>query len=62
MNIPSMWVKEKLSVIVGIIAIAILEYHALSVGIDGQLFGMVIAIIGGLAGYTIKEHKIKGET
>ena len=40
--------------LVAIIAIACLEWKALSMGIDGQLFGLVIATIGGMAGYSFK--------
>jgi hypothetical protein len=39
---------------IGIIAIFILEILALLKGIDGQLFGLAIAGIGGIVGYVIK--------
>ena len=57
-----MWMKEKISVIVAIISLTVLELYALSCGIDGQLFSLVVAMIGGLAGYSmteIKKDKVK---
>lgn len=42
---------------VGILCITALELHALNMGIDGQLFGLVIATIGGIVGYTIALNK-----
>jgi len=44
-------VKEKSVKIVAIICLSILEGLAIMHGIDGQLFGLVCAIIGGIAGY-----------
>jgi len=40
--------------IVAMILIAILESVAMMKGIDGYLFGVVVAVISGLAGYKIK--------
>lgn len=37
-----------------IIVIALLQVIALIVGVDGAVFGIVIAVIAGLAGYKIK--------
>ncbi len=37
-----------------IIAIAILEAIALIQGVNGAVFGIVVAVIAGLAGYKIK--------
>ena len=46
--------------ITGIGSIVVLESIALFNGIDGALFGLVIAAISGLAGYKIKEIKDNG--
>lgn len=37
-----------------IVAIALLEVVALIVGVNGAVFGIVVAVIAGLAGYKIK--------
>jgi len=42
---------------IAIAGLVILEITALIKGIDGMLFGTVIAVIAGLAGYTIKVVK-----
>jgi len=44
---------------VAIIAIAVLEGIALHQGIDGTLFSVVIAVIAGLAGYSVRVIKEK---
>jgi hypothetical protein len=44
---------------VAIIVIGILGAIALFKGIDGVLFGGVVTIIGGIAGYTIQSKKDK---
>lgn len=44
---------ETIITIVAIISIAVLETTALNWGIDGNFFGLAIAIISGLAGYKI---------
>ncbi|GAI55788.1 unnamed protein product [marine sediment metagenome] len=41
-------------IITAITAIALLEALALYTGLDGALFGLVVAVISGLAGYEIK--------
>lgn len=38
---------------VAIVVLGALEWKALEIGINGQLFGIVVAAITGLAGYTI---------
>jgi len=45
--------------ITAILVIAYLETLAILKGIDGYLFGLVIAVISGLAGYKIKTLKDK---
>lgn len=40
-----------------IISLLILELVALLKGVNGTLFSLVVAVIGGLAGYKIKEKK-----
>jgi len=47
----------KYKVISAIAAIVILEGIALFRGIDGAVFGLAIAAIAGLGGYTISELK-----
>lgn len=39
---------------IAIITIALLEYKALCLGIDGKLLGLTIAAISGLGGYELK--------
>lgn len=46
-------------VIIAIAAIAGLEIMAMSKGIDGTMFGIVVAAIAGLGGYEIKLIKDK---
>ena len=49
----------KLEVLVAIVGLVILEAIALIKGIDGKLFGIVIMVISGLAGYNfnkVTEH------
>lgn len=46
---------KSLTPCLAIIVLGGLELFALSKGIDGILFGGVSAIIGGLAGYKVKE-------
>ena len=46
-------------VITGIIALAILEIYALSQGINGTLFSLVILLIGLAIGVTIPFEKVK---
>ncbi len=48
--------------IVAMICIASLEVLALVKGIDGALFGIVVAALAGLGGYEVKvlREKIKG--
>ena len=38
---------------VAMVVIGALEWKALEMGINGQLFGVVVAAIAGLAGYTL---------
>lgn len=45
--------RKLLVSIFAITAIVVLELYALSKGIDGKLFGLVIAAIAGLGGYTL---------
>jgi len=46
--------KDKtIKALAGITGLTILEITALTLGYDGMLFGVVIAAIAGLAGYTI---------
>jgi len=45
---------KSIMTIVAMILIAILEVCAMLKGVDGYLFGVVIAVISGLAGYKIK--------
>ncbi|GAJ16372.1 unnamed protein product [marine sediment metagenome] len=45
---------KKLTPIVAIIAIAGLEFYALSQGVNGVALAGVIAVIAGLAGYGVK--------
>jgi len=52
---------KTLITIIAIICIAVLETIALVIGIDGQVFSTVIAVIAGLGGYTIG-RKINNET
>lgn len=40
----------KVAAIIGLVA---LEYRALSLGIDGMLFSLVVGAIAGLAGYEL---------
>lgn len=47
--------KEILITIMAILAITGLETLALIKGVNGALFGLVITIIAGLAGYNVKE-------
>jgi len=47
--------------ITGIGSIVVLEVVALFNGIDGALFGLVIAAISGLAGYQLKASKDNGQ-
>ena len=42
-------------VIVAIIALTVLEIYALSQGINGILFTTIIAVIAGLAGWTLPQ-------
>jgi len=49
--------REPKVIITAIICIAILEIIALLKGIDGTYFSLVLAVIGGLAGYGIKSIK-----
>lgn len=42
-------------ILVSILIIAILEFMAIKTGIDGKMFGLVIAAIAGLAGFNLKE-------
>jgi len=52
--------KNKLIIsCLAIIVLGAMECFALSKGIDGALFGSVIALIGGIAGYTIKSKVTK---
>lgn len=41
--------------ITAIIAIFLLEGYALYLGINGAIFGIAVAAIGGLGGYIIKQ-------
>jgi len=52
------------TVIVAILCITALEVVALAQGVDGAVFGVVIAAIAGLGGYEIKvlRDKRKGGT
>jgi len=50
-----------LKVLAAIFCITALEIVALCKGIDGYLFGIVIAALAGLAGYEIKVWKDKKE-
>jgi len=52
---------KTLITIIAIICIAVLEAIALIIGIDGQVFSTVIAVLSGLGGYTIG-RKINNET
>ena len=45
---------KNILLVVAMILIAILEICAMLKGIDGHLFGAVVAVISGLAGYKIK--------
>lgn len=45
--------------IIAIICITALEWVALLNGVDGALFGIVIAAIAGLGGYQIKTYRDK---
>ena len=44
--------------IVAILGIVVLESIALAKGINGVMFGTALSVIGGIAGYTLK-NKIK---
>lgn len=41
--------------IIAIIGLVILELKALEIGMDGMLFGVIIATIAGLAGFNMKD-------
>lgn len=43
--------------IIAMVCITILECFALSHGVNGAVFGIAIAVIGGLGGYEV--HKIR---
>lgn len=43
--------------VTAIISITIMEVKALSMGINGTLFALSCAIVGGLGGYTLKAAK-----
>lgn len=43
--------------IISIIAISLLEWYALSKGIDGKLLTATIAVIAGLGGFSLKSVK-----
>jgi len=45
--------SKTIIVIVAILAVAGLEFYALSLGINGALLGASLSIIGGLAGYKV---------
>jgi hypothetical protein len=42
---------------IAMISIALLEVAALAAGLDGALFGLVIAAIAGLAGYEVRRAR-----
>tara|TARA_Y100000310_G_C20081287_1_gene533955 strand:- start:27 stop:194 length:168 start_codon:yes stop_codon:yes gene_type:complete len=51
-NLGKNWVS-----IAAIVVIGLLEWQALSMGIDGVLFGGAIGLIGGIAGYKVSIAK-----
>jgi len=52
---PQVKMKQNINLtLIAILTIATLEAIALMKGIDGAAFGIVIAVIAGLAGYKIK--------
>jgi len=46
-------INKTLIIITAIFCITILEIYALSLGIDGALFALVLSAISGLAGYVL---------
>jgi hypothetical protein len=46
--------KDNVVSICAIVCISVLEAIALLEGLDGAIFSMVVAVIGGIAGYKIK--------
>lgn len=44
---------------VAIVVLGALEALALCKGIDGTLFSSIVAVIGGIAGYTVKSKVAK---
>ena len=54
--------KDKIDwkiVMTAIIALVILEIYALSQGVNGTLFSLIIAVIAGLAGWTMPQLRVK---
>ena len=49
--------EETLISMVGIFAVVVLESVALLCGVDGALFMSSLALVGGIAGYEIKNVK-----
>ena len=50
-----MHVRYKVAIL-AILVIGVLEFYALSQGIDGTLFSTAAAGIGGIAGYVLKKN------
>jgi hypothetical protein len=46
--------KDNVVSICAIVCISVLEAIALVEGLDGAIFSMVVAVIGGIAGYKIR--------
>ncbi|RLJ01537.1 MAG: hypothetical protein DRP08_05400 [Candidatus Aenigmatarchaeota archaeon] len=45
--------RKLITAVFAIAGIVVLELYALSKGLDGKLFGLVIAAIAGLGGYSL---------
>lgn len=52
------------SVIVAMVLVGLLAWHAISNGIDGAVFMTAVVVIGGLGGYELKAvvGKVKSKT
>lgn len=45
--------------VAAVISLAALEWHALSLGIDGVLFSLVVGLIAGIAGYQYGKNEFQ---